>query len=319
VHLVAKRSFRNTTPPIGNHAVGSQRAAHVAVIGFGVELRVRQHHPNGHSAASRVHQAGQSTGVAPRALSRALRQNDLAIDIDHDQPLQKVSIACFSALLLLDAAYEIGADGVLRKPSTVHRHASPASAAARTAAQSPHRFSQRALNGIVRQPPQEAIHGGVVGHAGQSQHGTQLRMLAQSHLGFAESPVFVTHQAEDGQQLRLGELVFAEPTPVSRKNRRGYIHRHASKRQESDFGHRTSCSIRKHLHRSLVLMENQPWCQRCKQSHFKSNEFVSADCKGVMRIIFGTADSKRVTVGMTFGCGETSEELRSEAVVRRDI
>jgi hypothetical protein len=269
VHLVAKLSFRNTTPPIGNDAVGSQRAAHVSVIGFGVEPRVRQHRTNGHGAASRVHQAGQSTRVAPRTLSRSLRQNDLAIHIDHDQPLQKVSIACFSARMLLDAAYKIGADGVLRKPGTVHRHASSASAAARTAAQSPHRFSQRALNGIVRQPPQEAIHSAVVGHAGQSQHGAQLRMLAQSHLGFAESLVFVTHQAEYGQQLRLGELVFAETTPVGRQRSRGYIHSHASKRQESDFWHRTSCSIRKHHHRSLVLMENQPLCQGCKQSHLK--------------------------------------------------
>src|SRR5579863_955264 len=80
-------------------------------------------------------------------------------------------------------------------------------------------------------------------------------MLAQSHLGFAESPVFIAHQAEYGQQLRLGELVFAETTPVGRQNHRGYIHSHASKRQESDFWHRTSCPIRKHHHRSLVLMQ----------------------------------------------------------------
>jgi hypothetical protein len=314
VHLVAKRSFRNTTPPIGNHAVGSQRAAQVAVIGFGVELRVRQHHSNGHGATGRVHQAGQSTGVAPRTLSRALRQNDLAIHIDHDQPLQKVPIACFSARRLLDAGYEIGTDGVLRKPGTVHRHASPASAATRTAAQSPHGFSQRALNGIVRQSPQEALHGGVVGHAGQSQHGAQLHMLAQSHLGFAESPVCIAHQAEDGQQLRLGALVFAETTPVSRQNRRGYIHRRASKRQESDFGHRTSYSIRKHHHRSRVLMENHPWCQGCKQSQFKSFVFGSADCKGVMGEFFGSADSKGFNVEAAFGSRALEEPGRGASV-----
>jgi len=95
---------------------GLQRAARVSVIGFGIELRVRQHHSNGHGPTSGVHQAGQSTRVAPRTLSRLLRKNDLAIHIDHDQPLQKVSVACFSALVLLDAAYEMGADGVLRKP-----------------------------------------------------------------------------------------------------------------------------------------------------------------------------------------------------------
>ncbi len=104
VHLMAEFCFRNATPRIGrDHAVGSQRAAHVAVIGFGVELRIRQYHTNGHGAASRVHQAGQSPCVAPRTLSRSLRQNDLAIHIDHDQPLQKVSVARLPALLLLDA------------------------------------------------------------------------------------------------------------------------------------------------------------------------------------------------------------------------
>jgi hypothetical protein len=89
---------------------------------------------------------------------------------------------------------------------------------------------------------------------------------ARAHLGFAEGPVFVAHQAEYGQQLRLGELLFAETTPVGRQNRRGYIHSQASKRQESDFWHRTSCSIRNHHHRSLVLMENRPLCQGCQQS-----------------------------------------------------
>jgi hypothetical protein len=101
VHLIAEFSFRNAPLRDGrDHAVGSQRAAHVSVIGFGVELR--------------VHQAGQSPCVAPQTLSRSLRQNDLAIHIDHDQPLQKVSVARLPALLLLDAAHEIGADGVLR-------------------------------------------------------------------------------------------------------------------------------------------------------------------------------------------------------------
>src|SRR5882724_2846078 len=119
VHLMAEFCFRNAAPWVGrDYAVGSQRAAHVSVIGFGIELRVRQHHSNGHGPTSCVHQAGQSTRVAPRTLSRSLRKNDLAIHIDHDQPLQKVSVACFSALMLLDAAYEIGADGVLRKPGT---------------------------------------------------------------------------------------------------------------------------------------------------------------------------------------------------------
>src|SRR6266478_550805 len=101
VHLIAEFSFRNAAPRVGrDHAVGSQRAANVAVIGFGVELR-----------------------------------------IDHDQPLQKVSVARFPARMLLNTAYEISAHGVLRKPGTVDGHTSPASATARTVAQSARTWS----------------------------------------------------------------------------------------------------------------------------------------------------------------------------------
>src|SRR5208282_3022198 len=174
----------------------------------------------------------------------------------------------YTARMLFATAYEKGADGVVGKPRAINggRNAH----VLLSAAQSPHRLSYPARDGVVVQSPQEPVQSGVVRYAPQLQDLAQLAVLAETHFGFSESPVFVTHQAEDGQQLRLGELVFAETTPVGRKNRRGYIHSHASKRQESDFGHRTSCSIRKHLHRSLVLMKNQPLCQGCKQSHLKS-------------------------------------------------
>jgi hypothetical protein len=36
-------------------------------------------------------------------------------------------------------------------------------------------------------------------------------------------------------------LVFAETTSITRKHRRAAMQGDASKRQESDFGHRTSC------------------------------------------------------------------------------
>src|SRR5258708_5288944 len=53
------------------------------------------------------------------------------------------------------------------------------------------------------------------------QHLAQLAMLAQPHLSFTKSPVFVTHQAENGQQLRLGKLAFAETASVAREHRPG--------------------------------------------------------------------------------------------------
>ena len=55
VHRIADFPFRDAPPRIGrDHAGGSPRAANVAVMGFGVELRVRQYHANGDGATGRV-------------------------------------------------------------------------------------------------------------------------------------------------------------------------------------------------------------------------------------------------------------------------
>jgi hypothetical protein len=66
-------------------------------------------------------------------------------------------------------------------------------------------------------------------------------MLAQPHFGFAKGPVLVAHQTENGQQLRLVEWVLAETASVTWEHRLGDLQSDASERQESDFGHCTSC------------------------------------------------------------------------------
>src|SRR5580692_1186789 len=94
-------------------------------------------------------------------------------------------------------------------------------------------------------------------------------MLAQTHFGLAKGPVFVAHQAENGQQLRLGKLTLAETASVAWEHRPGDLQSDAGKRQESDFGHRTSC-----LHReprggqspSQISME----LRGCQQSQMTS-------------------------------------------------
>jgi hypothetical protein len=58
----------------------------------------------------------------------------------------------------------------------------------------------------------------------------------------AESLRFtVTYRTENGQQLRLRELVLAETGSLRRENRPADLQGDASTRQESDFGHRPSC------------------------------------------------------------------------------
>src|SRR5258708_27588604 len=51
--------------------------------------------------------------------------------------------------------------------------------------------------------------------------------------------------------------MFAEARAVRRQNLRGHFQRHASKGQESDFGHCPSCSIRKHRKPLLVDPRNK--------------------------------------------------------------
>jgi hypothetical protein len=80
----------------------------------------------------------------------------------------------------------------------------------------------------------------------------------------------VAHQAKHCQQLRLGELMFAEARALGWQNPRGYLQGHASKGQESNLGHRPSCFIRKHRKPLIVDLSKLELCQGCQQCHFKS-------------------------------------------------
>src|SRR2546430_7002397 len=111
----------------------------------------------------------------------------------------------------------------------------------------------RSVDGLVVETLQKTIQCREVGHTHKTQHLAQFAMLAQPHLGFTKGPVFVTHQAENGQQLRLGKLTFAETASVAREHRPGDLQSDAGKRQESDFGHRTSCLHRKPRRRPIAL------------------------------------------------------------------
>jgi hypothetical protein len=105
--------------------------------------------------------------------------------------------------------------------------------------------TRSAIAGVVLQPPQRTIQRGVVRHRAQLQRGAQLVVLAQAHFGFAKGPVFLAQQAQHRQQLRLGELLFAEARALGWQNLRGYLQRHASKRQEPDLGNGPSCPHQK--------------------------------------------------------------------------
>jgi hypothetical protein len=98
-----------------------------------------------------------------------------------------------------------------------HSDASPLPFLAQRTTQPAHRFANRTVDGLVVETLQETKQCREVGHTHKAQHLAQFAMFAQTHLGFTKGSVFVTHQAENGQQLRLGKLTFAETVAVARE------------------------------------------------------------------------------------------------------
>jgi hypothetical protein len=161
----------------------------------------------------------------------------------------------------------------LRQARGIDRHAgSPPSFSAR-AAQPAHRLADGPLDGLVVEALQETVQRREVGHTRKPQCLAQFAMLAKTHLGFAKGPVFVAHQTEDGQQLRLSELVLAETASVARKHRLGDLHGDASERQESDSGHRTSCLRSKQQLCHIGYREISQLSRGCQQSQIASKYF----------------------------------------------
>jgi hypothetical protein len=69
VHLVAEGSFRDAPARVRrDDALRSQALPNVLVVGFRVELGIRQHQADGRASSRRIHQPGQSPRVTPTAL-----------------------------------------------------------------------------------------------------------------------------------------------------------------------------------------------------------------------------------------------------------
>src|ERR1700730_947915 len=229
----------------GNHTLRSESFADVGVIALAVELRVGQHQSDTGLLGSRFDDGGQIRTVVPRAAPRELRQHELVIQIHGHHPLQPVPPRQRFLPVMMHAPHKERAHRALRQTGGVHGDARPLPPLAQGTTQPAHRFANRAVNALVVETLQKTIQGREVRHTYKPQYLAQFAMLAQTHLGFAKGPVFVTHQAENSQQLRLGKLAFAETTSVPREHRPGDLQSDAGKRQQSDFGHRTSCLHRK--------------------------------------------------------------------------
>jgi len=87
------------------------------------------------------------------------------------------------------------------------------------------------------QPPQETVQRGVVGNGTKLESAAQFAVFPQSYFGFPIGPVLVAHEAQDGQQLRLRELVFAKRRAITRHSGGGYVQRHLHEAHQTHFRH----------------------------------------------------------------------------------
>jgi hypothetical protein len=157
--------------------------------------------------------------------------------------------------MMMHAPHEERTDRALRQAGCVDGHAGLPPVFPARPAQPTHRLAYRSVDGHIIQTLQETIQRREVGHAGQPQRLTKLAMLAQPNFGLAKGPVLVTHQTENRKQLRLVEQALAETASITRQHRLGDLQGHAGERQESDFGHRTSCLDRKQQSRTVGYVE----------------------------------------------------------------
>jgi len=74
-----------------------------------------------------------------------------------------------------------------------------------------------------RQAAHETVKRGVIWHARQLQSVAQGRMIANVCLGLAKCPILKPHDAQHGQQLRLGKYMLGVSIRVTRQRRTRHV------------------------------------------------------------------------------------------------
>ena len=113
----------------------------------------------------------------------------------------------------VQAAHKKRAPRSLGKSCCIHCHLDAAAWTGEDHAT--YHFVQRLCDSGFVQPSQETVQSRIVGNRAQPQGAAQFRVLGQTYCGFSIGPVLVAHEAQDGQQLRLRELVFAKDCAIA--------------------------------------------------------------------------------------------------------
>ena len=136
--------------------------------------------------------------------------------------------------MVIHTAHKEGAHRALGKPGGIDGNGSSPSPYPRHAV---YDFLQGMLQVGFVEASQEAIDGGVVGNRSQSERSPQLSVLAETDFHLTKGPVLVAHETQDGQPLRLRELVFAKARAIAWHRGLGYIQSHLCKAHQTNFGH----------------------------------------------------------------------------------
>jgi hypothetical protein len=131
--------------------------------------------------------------------------------------------------------HEERADGPWREACRIHRHARLVTRL------SYQQSDDAAIQGLLEcrliKSAENAVDGGVVSYMPQPQSHAQLCGFGQPDCGFINSPVFMAHQAENGEQRRLLKAPFRECAAVGRQRGLAHVQRHSGKFHEPNFGH----------------------------------------------------------------------------------
>jgi len=259
-HLEAHTRRPATGAPFGrNDTVSLQLLAAEGMVALGIGLGVGQHAADGRVPLGTAHQRGQRGAVIPRRLPRPLSQNQLPFQVHYSQPLQPMCPGALGLAEMLDTANKIAARRTLRQACGIDAYRGSPSP---PPGHAPHHLLQGAIDVVGLQPRQKAIQRGVVGNGAKLQGETQLRVFAEPHLSFAEGPVFIAHQAEHGQQLRLRELVLAKRRAIPRHRGMSNAQRHARKSHQPYFGHRKRAKPPEQLQLKLIPANSRTTASR---------------------------------------------------------
>jgi hypothetical protein len=223
-------------PPLRRDDTASMKLlANESVVPLGVELGIGQHAADRSMRMGFGYQSGQVGAIVPRGSACRLRQDELPLEVDDDQPLQPVPPGQGLLGVVVRTAHEERAHRALSKPSGIDGCGSATSGTGQ--GHTTNHFLQGLCNGSFVQPPQEAVECGVVGNRAKPESTAQFQVLRQPHLCFPEGPVLVAHEAQDRQQLRLRELVFAKRRAITRHRGLRYIQCHVCESHQTNFGH----------------------------------------------------------------------------------